>query len=549
MYVDSSTVIANGKSYTRHLLRSSFRSNGKVTHRTVANLSACSVDEIAAIKLALKHKSDLSALASVEDVRTIAGKRVGAVWCLFVIAQRLGIIAALGQQRQGRLALLQVLTRVMKQASRLKSVRVAISHALCEVLDIKSLNEDHLYDNLAWIHAHQEQVEISLFRRRYPEGTVPGLFLYDVTSSYLEGDCNHFGAYGYDRDKKKGKKQIVVGLLTDQRGHPVAIRLFKGNTQDTATVSDQVRILARNFGAKHVTLVGDRGMLKGPQIEALPDDFRYVTALTKPQIRTQLKKDVFQFDLFTEKVCEVEEDGVRYVLRRNPQRAAEMKNSREDKLATLRDVARKRTENLAQRSRAQVAAALKTVQSKAKRLKIDRWTQITATDRTICVAVNDEELSDESLLDGCYVIKSDVPKEDADPQTLHDRYCDLQQVERLFRTMKTVHLELRAWYVRKKESSCGHALTVMLGVIIQRELERCWKEIDITVEEGIEELGAIRMEEIRLINAVAYNRIPEPSGLSKQLLDAADVTLPSALPCLEVNVYTKKKLTSEREGQ
>lgn len=548
MYVDSSSVSANGKTYTRHLLRTSFRANGKVTHRTIANISACSDEEIAAIKLALKHKGNLSALGSIDNVRTTTDKRIGAVWCLFVVAERLGIVSALGRQRQGRLAMLQVLTRVMEQASRLKSVRVAISHALCEVLDIESLNEDHLYENLNWLYAHQEQIEKALFKQRYPQETVPGLFLYDVTSSYLEGQCNYFGEFGYNRDKKRGKKQIVVGLLSDGNGYPLAIRIFKGNTQDTATVSEQVRVLAQNFGAKHVTLVGDRGMLKGPQIDALPDDFRYLTALTKPQIRTQLKKSVFQFNLFNEMVCEVEEDGVRYVLRRNPQRAGEMKRSREDKLAALRNTARKRTEHLAQHARAQVAAALRAVQSKAKCLKIDKWTHITAKNRAICVDVNDDKLSDDSLLDGCYVIKSDVPKEDADPQTLHDRYCDLQKVERLFRTMKTVHLELRAWYVRKKESSCGHAFTVMLGVLIQRELERCWSEIDITVEEGIDELGAIRMEEVRLINAVAYNRIPEPAGLPKQLLDAANVKLPPALPRREVNVYTKKKLVSGRKG-
>ena len=312
MFADSASVTRNGKTYTRHLLRTSFRQHGKVTHRTVANISDGSEEEIAAIKLALKHKGNLAALGSIEDVRTVSGKRLGAVWCLWKVAERLGIAAALGHQRQGRLALLQVVTRVMEQASRLKSVRVAISHALCEVLEIRSLNEDHLYANLAWLATHHAQIEQTLFRRRSLTKTVPGLFLYDVTSSYLEGCCHYFGEYGYNRDKKKGKRQIVVGLLTDAEGHPVAIRLFKGNTQDTTTVSDQVRILAQSFGAAQVTLVGDRGMLKGPQINALPDDFRYVTALTKPQIRTQLKKGVLQFDLFSETVCEVEDAGVRY---------------------------------------------------------------------------------------------------------------------------------------------------------------------------------------------------------------------------------------------
>ena len=347
MFVDSSAVTRNGKTYTRHLLRTSFRQHGKVTHRTVANISDGAAAEIAAIKLALTHKANLTALGSIEDVRTISGKRIGAVWCLWKVAERLGIAAALGHQHQGRLALLQVLTRVMEQASRLKSVRVAISHALCEVLEIPALTEDQLYDNLAWLATHQTRIEQTLFRRRSPTTTVPGLFLYDVTSSYLEGQGNYFGEYGYDRDKKKGQKQIVVGLLTDADGHPVAIRLFKGNTPDTTTVSEQVRILAQSFGAAQVTLVGDRGMLKGPQIDALPDDVRYGTALTKPQIRTQLKRGVLQFDLFSEKVCEVEDAGVRYVLRRNPRRADEIMRGREDKLTTLRKVAHQRTEYLA----------------------------------------------------------------------------------------------------------------------------------------------------------------------------------------------------------
>ena len=381
-----------------------------------------------------------------------------------------------------------------------------------------------------------------------PPSPSPSCHLTLTHSPRRDPEEPYFGEYGYDRDKKKGQKQIVVGLLTDADGHPVAIRLFKGNTPDTTTVSEQVRILAQSFGAAQVTLVGDRGMLKGPQIDALPDDVRYGTALTKPQIRTQLKRGVLQFDLFSEKVCEVEDAGVRYVLRRNPRRADEIMRGREDKLTTLRKVAHQRTAYLAQHSRAPVAAALRTVQAKAQRLTIDPWTRITAQDRVICVDVDADTLSDVALLDGCYVIKSDVPQQDADTETLHDRYCDLQKVERAFRTMKSVHLELRAWYVRKKESSCGHAFTVMLGLIIQRELERCWAAIDVTVAEGIEELGAIRMEEVRLTNAVAYNRVPEPAGISKQLLDAADVTLPGALPRREVNVHTKKKLVSERQS-
>ena len=147
--------------------------------------------------------------------------------------------------------------------------------------------------------------------------------------------CNELADWGYSRGKKKGKMQIVVGMLAGPDGLPVAVRVFSGNTSDTQTVSEQVRILAKNFGVKEVTLVGDRGMLKGPQIDALPDDFRYITAITKPQILKMLEEQVIQYELFTERVCEVEKNGVRYILRRNPMRVEQIAMSRQAKHASV----------------------------------------------------------------------------------------------------------------------------------------------------------------------------------------------------------------------
>jgi len=246
--------------------------------RSHANLSCCTNEEIIAIKLALKHKKDLSVLGSGSKAKTVLGKRIGAVWALYVLAERLQIQKALGANRDGKLAVLQVIARTMGYGSRLSAVRFAKSHAVCEVLGIPELDEDDLYKNLVWLAEHQEKIEKKLFTLRFP-GSMPTLFLYDVTSSYLEGICNELGSWGYNRDGKKGKKQIVVGLLTGPDGLPVAVRVFQGNTADTKTVSEQVRTLAKNFGVKEVTLVGDRGMLKGPQIDSLPDGFRYITAI------------------------------------------------------------------------------------------------------------------------------------------------------------------------------------------------------------------------------------------------------------------------------
>ena len=545
MYIDTTTSKRGSKVYVRHLLRSSYREDGKVKHTTIANLSSCSDDEIAALKLALKHKGKLTSLASLDDIETSLGKRIGAVWTLNTIAERLGIMKALGNDSPAKLALFQVIARCADQGSRLSAVRFAMSHALCEILGIKKLDEDDLYENLAWLAEHQEEIEKKLFALRFPNAT-PTLFLYDVTSSYLEGDCNELATWGYNRDKKKGKKQIVVGLLAGPDGLPVAVRVFEGNTTDTKTVAEQVRILASSFGVKNVTLVGDRGMLKGPQIESLPEDFRYITAITKPQIQKMLSEGTLQYELFTDHVCEVEDDSVRYILRRNPIRAEQIAMSRESKRDSIVIAAEERTKYLTEHPRAKVSKALEKVTAKIKKLKADKWLTATEKDRVISIETDEDALSQAALLDGCYVVKSDVPKDDADAQTLHDRYCDLEMVERSFRTMKTSHLEMRPVFVTKIVSTQGHVFVVMLALLLQRELERCWVDMDITVEEGIGELASIHMQEIKLGGAIIQN-IPNPTKLGKQLLDRAAVTLPTVLPKTTANVHTKKKLLSERK--
>jgi transposase len=545
MYVDTAKIKRGSKTYTRNLLRTSYREDGKVKHKTVLNLSICSQEEITAIKLALKHKGKLTALASIKDVKTILGKSIGAVWTMKVIAERVKVSKALGNSAEAKLALLQVIARVIDQGSRLSAVRFAKRHAVCEILGITKLDEDDLYENLAWLASKQENIEKKLFENRFP-GKTPTLFLYDVTSSYLEGDNNELANWGYNRDKKKGKKQIVVGLLTGPDGLPVAVRVFEGNTVDTKTVAEQVRILARNFGVKDVTLVGDRGMLKGPQIADLPDDFKYVTAISKPQIRKKLCDKIFQYELFTKKVSEVEEDGVRYVLRCNPIRKGEMAKNRESKFDSIKEFADERTKYLGEHPRASVAKALEKVNAKIKKLTTAKWLCAKEEHRIITLKKDEDALSEESLLDGCYVIKSDVPKEDADAQKLHDRYCDLEMVERAFRTMKTSHLELRPVFVKKKSSTQGHVFVVMLALLLQRELENAITNMNITVQEAIDELEAIRMQEVKLGNATIQN-IPTPTVTAKEILKNTSITLPKVLPKITANVHTNEKLQSERK--
>ena len=230
------------------------------------------------------------------------------------------------------------LRRVLEQGSRLSAVRLANAHAACDILELEDFHEDDLYDNLDWLAAHQQQIEDRLFHFRYSQQK-PDLYLYDVTSSYLEGVCNALGAFGYCRDGKTGKMQVVYGLLCDFQGIPISIQAFPGNTTDTKTFGAQVDKVTQRFGGGAVTFVGDRGMIKGPQIQQLQaekeHEFHYITAITKAQVESLLKRGVIQMSLFDETVAEVLEGKVRYVLRRNPQRAEEIAAGRKSKLASL----------------------------------------------------------------------------------------------------------------------------------------------------------------------------------------------------------------------
>ncbi len=548
MYIDTSYSTQGGKTYCRHLLRETYRENGKVVHRTLGNLSRCSEEEINAIKLALKHKGNLSVLGSVQDIKTQQGLRLGAVLCLQVVAERLGITKALGNNREGKLALWQVMARLIDQGSRLSAVRLAESHAACDILGLEAFTEDHLYDNLAWLTKNQEAIEMDLFRNRYGESPAQ-LFLYDVTSSYLEGVKNILAAFGYNRDGKKGKKQLVIGLLTAPDGTPVSVRVFTGNTQDTKTVAQQIRDLAQLFGVKEVTLVGDRGMLKHPQLELLGEKgFHYITAITKPQINKFLREGAFQISLFDEPLGEVEVDGVRYILHRNPKRVEEIAQNRLDKLASLQNLLAKENLYLKEHSRAKVEVAMNKVTQQAKKLKIHEWVKATSDQRIMQLTPDEQACQQQAHLDGCYVIKTDLAVEKATSQTIHDRYKDLSQVEHAFRTFKTGHLEVRPTFVRSEASTRGHVFVVMLAYLIERELYSYWRHLDNTVAEGIDELGSIRGVEISFPNAdLVCQKVPTPTGISEKLLQEAHIRLPDVLPLRKIHVATRKKLYQQRK--
>lgn len=548
MFIDYQTYQRDGKTYRRVLMRNSFRVDGRVRHETVANLSKCGSEEIEALKLALKHKGNLQALAAVpEEVSTKQGQSVGALFLLRQLASKLGITQALGRCREAKLVLWMVFAATMEQGSRLSAVRLAQRHAVCDLLNLDSFNEDDLYVAMDWLAQRQAAIEKKLFDYRYGDEP-PRLYLYDVTSSYLEGTQNELAAWGYNRDGKKGKQQIVIGLLTDSLGRPVSIEVFPGNTNDLSTFGNQVRKVRERFDGHDVILVGDRGMIRGPQIEELPEGFHYVSAISKPQIEKLLIDGVFQMELFDETICETVEGNVRYILRRNPVRARELAESRSGKRVSIEALVEQKNRYLQEHLRAQPAVAKRDVQAFVKKLRFDSFVEVRYRGRNVVTKFDEDRITEASELDGCYAIKTDlIDVREINAREIHDRYMELTEVEWAFRTMKTVLLEMRGIFVRKEERTRAHVFIIMLAYLLAFELRRLWQDQEVTVEEGLRDLAELCATEV-FVGTASAQTIPEPRDSGKALLEAAGVSLPEAIPCRNVKVVTRKKLVSQRRS-
>ncbi len=555
MYVERINRKQAGKTYTQVVLRESYRKKGaprnSVAKRTLLNLTHYPKDLQDAVALAVKEPGRVLKMCASGEFEIREGKSVGAVWVVAKVADRLGITKSLGRGREARLAMWQIIARVLEQGSRLSAVRMHETHALAECVGLeKGFNEDDLYQNLAWISDRQASIEKRLFKARHGADAKPSLFLYDVTSTYLEGDQNALGAYGYNRDGKRGKKQIVIGLLCDDAGEPVSVEVFAGNTQDPKTVASQIRKTAQRFDCSNVTFVGDRGMIKSGQMDDLSAaGFHYITAITKPQIETLLKDGALQLELFNEKVCQVQCDGRRLVLRRDPIRAEELAATRQSKREALELLVSRQNDYLSEHPKAKLETAIKRVQEKIDKLKVSSWLCAAPLgDRALRLITDEQALEKNARLDGCYVIVTDLDDEHADAKTVHDRYKDLAHVERGFRMSKTGHLELRPIYVRTEQSTRGHVFVVMLAYLIRRELERAFCPLDLTVEEGLDALKTLCSMTVTLGSGHSLHQIPTPRPQSQQLLAALAIKLPNALPMKALSVDTKRKLPTRRKN-
>ena len=530
MYVDT---VPNRNSPPAVLLRQSLRQGKRVVKQTLANLSAWPPSRIDALKRLLR--GELDHLGSLDPT---SGLVFGLLFALKCLADSLGLTAALGKTRLAKLALFLVLARVAHQGSRLSAVRWAKDHAVPEVLGLDSFDEDDLYAALDDLCARQPQIEQALYRRYLKQrGAPPTLFLYDVTSSYLEGEHNALGDFGYDRDGKRGKLQIVIGLLADQAGEPLAVRVLAGNTGDPVTVVEQIKIVKEQFGVEQLVFVGDRGMVKSKGKQALQEaGLRYISALTDPQIRRLLKAGTLQMGLFHEEVCEVEADGVRYLLRKNEAEAAREQHRLEDKLAKLTRKVEQRNEHVKASLRCQPEAGPRQLQIWAGRHKLTGQVELSLEGRTVVMKRNQAAIDKALQLAGCYVVTTDVPPPRMSGQEVHDSYLNLQRVERDFRQMKTGLLEVRPVFVRKESRTRGHVFCCMLALKLAREMERrlqtAFGTTDanphaITPADAMTALSRLCLLHYAIDEKTTVTRLPQPDVRQKEILEALGVHLPA----------------------
>jgi Transposase DDE domain len=476
MYV---TVVPNRGSPPAILLRETYREAGKVKNRTLANLTRWKPEKIAALRAVLRDERLLPAGdGGFEILRSLPHGHIAAA---LGVARRLGLdprvkaaeLMPPGAARTRLLALALIVARLIDPAAKLATARqldaATASHSLGAVLDLGAVAVNELYAALDWLSAQQPRIEATLARRHLGEGT---LVLYDLTSTYLEGRCCPLAQFGYSRDGKPHKLQIVFGLLCTREGCPIAVEVFAGNSADPGTLTPQIDKLRQRFGLRRVVLVGDRGMITQARItqELQPLGFDWITALRAPDIKALAKEDgPLQLSLFDERdlaeVASPDYPGERLIVCRNPALAAERGRKRGELLEAT-ELALRAVQTRVRRKRRPLrgAAAIgEAVGAVLNRKKMAKHFTRTITDEDFTFARNDAAIAAEAKLDGIYVLRTPVPQTDLDTEATVRSYKALATVERAFRSCKTVDLEVRPVFHWNEQRVRAHVFLCLLA--------------------------------------------------------------------------------------
>jgi transposase len=470
-----------GKTYSYHLLRRTFREDGRVKHQTLGNLSHLPLAVIDLIRRAIRGETLVSPEETFEIVRSRPHGHVAAV---VGTLRQLGIdrLIATRASRERELALAMLVARILEPGSKLALARElgreTLTTTLGEILGVESADEDELYKAMDWLLSRQTKVEAALAKRHLSEGT---LVLYDVTSTYFEGRTCPLAKIGHSRDGKKGSLQIVVGLLCHSDGCPVAVEVFDGNTGDPTTLCSQIQKVRERFGLQRVVFVGDRGLITEARIrEELRsvEGLDWITALRSPQIRQLMESGALQLSLFDQQdLAEIRDSaypGERLLVCKNPLLAQERARKREE----LLQATEKRLEEIAaatrrpkRRLRGEKEIGLR-VGKILNSHKVGKHFRLEIRAEGFEYQRDPESIAQEAALDGIYVIRTSVSSEVLGAQDTVQAYKNLSVVERAFRSLKRVDLKIRPIYHRLADRVRAHVFLCMLAYYVEWHMRR-----------------------------------------------------------------------------
>jgi transposase len=467
-----------GREYATHLLRRSYREDGKVKNETLGNLSHLPDGVVDLVRRALRGESFAP---TQERLEIIASKLHGDVDLVLRAMRRLDFASLLSSRRcrQVDLVMGMVVARVVSPHTKLATTRWWHTRTLAEDLSLTDSDEDDLYAAMDWLLERQEVIEGKLAARHLKAGS---LVLYDLSSSYFEGKTCPLAALGHNRDGKKGKLQVNYGLLTDRRGCPVAVSTYKGNTGDSTTFLPQVRKLREKFGLEQMVLVGDRGMISKASIAELREEkFSWITALKSGQIRVLVDSGELQLGLFDERnlfeLTHPDFPHERLIACRNP----ELAKLRAHKRAALIDATKKELEKvrgMVERGKLAGSAAIGVRVGKVlNKYKVAKHFKLSIEDASFDFSLLEEQIAGEAGLDGLYVLRTDVTKRTLAAADAVRSYKALSNVERAFRSLKTVDLKVRPIHHRLENRVRAHIFLCMLAYYVEWHLREALQEL------------------------------------------------------------------------
>jgi len=476
MHID---IVPNRNSNPTILLRESYREGDKVKKRTLANLSKLSMDQVQLLRQVLKGEQ-LVRGDTLFDV--VSSRQHGHVQAVLKTMKQLRFEELIASQhtRERDLVVGMVAARILEPMSKLATTRWWHTTTLPEELGVSDAGEDDLYDAMDWLLNRQQRIEKKLASRHLTKG---GLVLYDLSSSYFEGESCPLAARGHNRDKKKGKLQVNYGLLTDPRGCPVAISVFPGNSGDPKTLLPQVKKLRERFNIENMVLVGDRGMISQTQIDKLTkmEGIDWITALRSVQIRKLVEEGTIELSLFDERnLVEFTHPDFpleRLVVCRNPLMAEKRARTRQSLLeATMKEL--DKVVGMVKRGRLKGKDKIGVRVGKVvNKYKMAKHFSLEIDEGHFSYHILEEKVGEEARLDGLYVVRTSLSKEQMSGEDAVRSYKQLSHVERAFRSMKGIDLKVRPIYHHLEGRVRAHIFLSMLAYYVEWHMKEAWREL------------------------------------------------------------------------